>query len=61
MKKKIDASGVKGEWIKRDGRWVCNVCGSKAVQVEEYLVHLTRYCPECGAKLIDDKTKNDIE
>lgn len=47
----VDAEPVKhGEWkINSDGYYpYCSVCGTAADQLTK---HLTKYCPECGARM----------
>lgn len=52
--KATDVQPVKhGEWkINSDGYYpYCSVCGTAADQLTK---HLTKYCPECGARMDGD-------
>lgn len=49
----------KGKWIRVDGRIhgsvskvvKCSLCNKNAGLSEEYFWHLSKFCPNCGAKM----------
>lgn len=47
----------RGRWETKDGTCTCSVCGGTAIGREEehdgFDHLLTRYCPNCGAKMED--------
>ena len=48
---------VHGKWVKeedRDNHWHCSVCGF----VEGWRCKFERYCPMCGAKLLDSEEES---
>ena len=45
----------RGEWIKLQGRWIwkCSECG-----IEVLYYAKGNYCPNCGARMVSDESKN---
>ena len=56
------AEVVHGEWLENDGRCYCNRCFefSCTVTDDTGIIHndLTKFCPNCGAKMDGGKTEN---
>lgn len=52
---------VRGEWIRRDSRYVgwisfdCSVCG-ETLELDRETSNDFKYCPFCGAQMRGDKT-----
>lgn len=51
----------KGRWVHNEGyedwaeKYVCSVCGRNALSDGDYRHNLSDYCPNCGAKMTDNK------
>ena len=56
-------AGEKYEWVAHKGFeqnvYGCSVCGNEAYWDTDYGQQLFRYCPYCGARMIDFEEKED--
>ena len=50
----------KGHWNVKDNMWwVCSACGCQTRMIKKY--NVPRFCPACGAKMIEPQKSEDKE